>query len=315
MKVSDSINSIPELEVYKKELESMYAKSRTLKDLQEIGDLFYIATRINNHLILFGPNESINKLFIFRCREISDKTTASVIARHSYPPNDCTPHGRLNIKNNPVFYGSDTLESALFESRPKNECTRYVGVWGINKPDDTPITSFLADDLPGNNPWKIIATRFQQEIIKLAEYTPAKREQIKFLFEWANRLFQREEAPYPLTSWMGYDILYDRNVNLPFGKDFKNAAVDLIIYPSFTTKYHTCNIAISKEFVDKYMKLLRVYQLYVHDVKEESCKYNLVEIGDVVHIEIIWRPPTIVENIRGVETPKRLVDGMLYWQF
>ena len=311
MDVNESIISIPGIEQYKRDLASMYSESRKLNVLQEIGDLFYKAAHTRYDFIIFGPKDAFNKLFIYRGREL-EESEANSVKMYSYPPEKYAICGRFNIEGKPVFYGSDSVNTAMLESRPKEGCIKYIGIWGVNAVKDVWTTSFVTENLPETNNWKVFADRFYGAVTDLSNRWPDKKEQILYGYDWINNLFQIEERPYPLTSWMGNDILYSRNITLNIEGKINKGAVDMAVYPSFVTKKHSSNIAISREFADAYMKLLRVYKVYVHDVKDDECFYHILQVGDVTGDEVKFRDPTPNEDKNGIVKPERQVNGTFY---
>ena len=316
MSLGDSIKSIPALEEYKSQLDELFRKTRTMTVVDEIGNLFYDTVRINLKMVRLLPQEAANNFYVYRSREIKNELTANLSSAgtFAYPPSSvCKENGRLNLAGYPAFYGSDQVGTALAETHLTEACVRFLSVWSIGSPEDVGSSSFLTRQLPEKNLWKMFVPSNYNEMIKMARKTaPDKIPQLEYGYDWINRLFEIENEPYPLTSCLGHDLLYQTNAMVQMGAFFKRAKVNLVIYPSYVTRRNTCNIAINPGFVNRHMKLLRVYRLYISNVTGDNFSYEVMSLGVSDRNHITWHEATEQEKVDGIKTPRK-INGRLVW--
>jgi hypothetical protein len=100
------------------------------------------------------------------------------------------------------------------------------------------------------------------------------------LIEFTSEIFSKETFPYSITSWIANSLMYEDD------------AIDFIVYPSFATQNMNCNIAIHPNFVDKYLKLSKIYKYIISESNKGYVKINLKNVGKIINTNILWNEPT-----------------------
>lgn len=230
----------------------------------------------------------------------------------SYPPADVAPLGRLNIENNPVFYGSDSFLSSVRELKKMSPSDEYyVGIWELDIVGQFAISLLLDNNLPKVNPWELIAKNANKNFIELInkenrrinkrELNSKEEENINYLFEAFGHLLNSKNLL--ATSAIGHKMFYSKENRDP------RIFAPIVVYPGVETDQEHCNMAIYPLFVDKFMKLKTVYKLS-HKVLEDSVDFRGVILlkGTIDETEkIVWKKPSLNINdsidVIGIVTP------------
>ena len=66
--------------------------------------------------------------------------------------------------------------------------------------------------------------------------------------------------------------------------------VDIIVYPSFQWNDTLTNLVIKKEYVDKYLRLNKVYKVQMTDDSHYVSQFILLKVGKAISNKVAWPP-------------------------
>lgn len=279
------LNELPSLHILKAKLEYLKSIDKNALSVKQINDVFFENVTILPYFFAPIPPDVITLLNVYRVRTARSMDLnvddLSLIRTFSYPnPGFCMENGRANIKNKPVFYCSDNKETALAEMYLNKGDTAYLSAWKIRCDRDAIYAAFLSPSIPSKNIWYKRALDLNRQIIEFAKlHGNDKSEHLYCIYDFFADIFTSESKPYFLTSWISNDMIY------------QSQFADFILYPSFATNHYSCNIAFHPNFVDKYLKLDKVFKLTIQDRKDSSIHFTVLEIGEITQSAINWRYP------------------------
>jgi hypothetical protein len=221
-------------------------------------------------------------LCVFRTRPSCPNLNVLLNKSFSYPnANDFSAIQRANWEGRNVFYGSDTFYTSLAETKiiyPEKEF--YISAWGFDF-SNTDIQEVLVvplafGQMSEDNPWRSILNidlYIENELKKDLSVKEAKLV-YHFLYKIGELFTIGSDDAYPITAFLADQILYhQRSIEagfLPF---------PILIYPSVSNNFNSCNFAISPYFVDRFMCLEKVFKIKLTNVTGEKLSYKISQIG------------------------------------
>jgi hypothetical protein len=277
----DDLVLFPTIEEYIAQLDILKNLDFSTLSHQEIEDKFYDYATIFPQIFATQNPERFNLHTLYRIRLNidTDKEDLNLIQTYSYPlPEHCTKNGRANIKGKSVFYCSNKVGAALFESKPKRGDKGYLSIWKPIAKRPIKIGVALPADLRADNPWHELArSAFLSSKKFLSNNAGDKYNHFVELNKFIADRYVHENYPYPITSWLSNEFLY--------GQKWK----DLILYPSIATDKIYCNMAIHPNTVNTQLILNKVIKFIIRGVEGEKILYSPGYVGEVVNTNLIWR--------------------------
>lgn len=187
---------------------------------------------------------------------------------------------RASWKCRNVFYGSDSFETALLESKRLNDGEEfYVSKWLFDleklKDKSYEFRVLFNEELPKNNPWYNFTKGFTEIIDShRKECGEESAVELEYLHKRLCDLFLMEDTKYyPLTAFMADYLIYNKLnskevIFFPF-----------MIYPSVENNHLSCNFAIHPSFVLNYMYLESVSHVRVLNSSKGNQKLEFKKIG------------------------------------
>ncbi|WP_420316016.1 hypothetical protein [Ekhidna sp.] len=229
-------------------------------DLIKLGDyiryVFYYVIGLNSGI-------TVNRTYrMVRNKSIIGDEQSLTKKRHlSYPPEHIVQKiGRLNRANSSnftVFYGSETIDTALNELKPSTGELVSVGYWeGPPHELKAHVVFNHHADLKFNDISKGARTAYSELVLNNPDFVSAF---LANYFELVCREFSKEvknENEYVISSILAEDIL-----NLE--KNPKKKGADLLVYPSVGNRFITSNLAIKPEVFRRDFNLVKVLEFEV----------------------------------------------------
>jgi hypothetical protein len=278
-----NLESLPSLDAYKEQLTRLKSLDLSGKTIAEVRDIFFDHAGITPFSLNPIPGEAMERLELWRCRRIDEtKEDTRLMRTFSYPSaGHSNKVGRANLPGKPVFYGSDSHQAPVFESRPEDGEELFLAKWGFRCDRNVHMRIFLPEIIADGNPARQLALNFYIGMRRLINsVAPSRVEHIIELFRTIAHIYSTERDPYPISSWLSYETMYTYN------------PVDLILYPCFESQLHPCNFAIHPNFIDYYARLLKVARVRIKSVSGDGLERKIVmeplEVGEVIGSRIIW---------------------------
>ena len=200
-----------------------------------------------------------------------DVTNTSVF---SYPSAKfCTENGRGHIYGHPAFYCSDTIKAAIFEIRPEKNDFLYVSEWNTNSDCQMSLCLNASERSIQSSLFSGVHS-FIEKHVENVEFGDMVKKWLS-VREEVTKIFLEEFHPYPNASVYCHLMMYLRNV-------------DLIVYPSFQWRDILTNLVLKKEFVDKHLKLSKVYKLEVTEDCYSVSHFSLRKVGAAISNKVVW---------------------------
>jgi RES domain len=289
---------IPELEIYKKNLQELRELDLSEKSEEEIETLFNKLAIYHPIFLCIVPKDEFNKNIFYRVRNIKPRTEEiSLIRTFPYPsPSLCHSNGRANVKGKSVFYASDYAIAAMLESRQKEDEMGFLSFWKPAVDRDVRVALFLPKRLRGDNPWYDTAIQLHDHLSDQTIYLgKEKKEQLDLLNEFVCDQFVLENKFYCLTSWLSNKLLY------------RNSGIDVILYPSTTTHSTFCNFAFHPNFIDNFMTFEKALMFNFEGIENSKINYDIGSVGIQHLTNIHWEKPI---NEQAQEYMKIIESGL-----
>ncbi|MEP7317278.1 MAG: hypothetical protein ABI921_01005 [Panacibacter sp.] len=296
--------NMPTLETVKKGIDELLLvdkwdrykiKSSPKKFEKRLNELFISNLKIMPFLIYLATDKSLPKKF-YRLRKQTNTFNEKLISEYSYPPNHFVKTvQRANIPYHPVFYCSDNPYTAITETIKDDEKLNsrdyyYMSEWLTKDNQELRICPFIFDNLPENNPYKILIDINRKKVFE--QFTNHTEEEKNGLFEilkFLSNLFTFENT-YVVSSYLAYINLYAPH----------NLRPDVFIYPSVQTQKRTVNFAIHPNAVIEKLFLNRIFKLRIPQLDKKMNKFTAL---------ISW----VGQNNNGIiswtEIDKDTIDG------
>lgn len=292
------IQLIPDLEVYKEQLERLYNLNKMPYSLDETFKSFISTTVFFPYFISNIAPETINQSRIFRAREKSNfhKYDYCCIRSFSHPGSALSKdNGRANIKDTSIFYGADMAYTALKEIDLSSGKPAFLSVWSINSDRDAKSSIFFPLSIPKENPWTQLAVEQRRSYEQHVKgWNTGKDSQLLYLQDFIANLFVTVSEPYTVTSFIGHTHLFLYQY-------------DLIIYPSLKTDHLQCNIAFHPNFVDRFFRLERVYEVELEEVGGKKYIINVFQMAKLVDANLFWSR-NIEEDVVKADFPEHEIS-------
>ena len=215
---------------------------------------------------------------VIRASKRDDEAWFDHVNKFSYPPNALlNNYGRCNCPGEPIFYCSSENAVPIFEIRPSVNDFVAVSHWGTGLVAKNlefyilPVgTKAIIDHLPEDDQLRNVL--LQEDIFR--EDTP---QDIKDIDEYIGRLFFEDANNYKNLYWFTYAIT-NAVLGLTFtksGKKIDGQKLDGIMYPSVASKLSGFNLALTKEYVDKNLKLVAAGMWKVVSIDNIKFEYKL----------------------------------------
>lgn len=227
--------------------------------------------------------KTLKELPLYRTRpawQIKDKELGNATTFGAPPIDKDVGIQRASWKCRNVFYGGDSFETALLESKRMDEGNEfYVSKWLFDLDrlkDETYDFRVLFDsELPSNNPWINFTNGFTGLLESHKErYGEEATVELAYLHKKFCDLFLIEDKKYyPLTAFLtDYQIYSKYNTqNVVF--------FPFVIYPSVENNRMSCNFAIHPLFVRNYMYLDTVSHVKVLKSKGDKPELEFIKFG------------------------------------
>jgi hypothetical protein len=279
--ITEDLLKYPDLPTYMKQLNELATMKLEEFAYEEIGRIFYERAILFQQTFGINAMEKFNKQRFFRARmNIGANEDIGLIRTFSYPPASfCKENGRANLKGKSAFYCSNQPGTAIIESKPVAGCTGYLSIWEANTVRDVKYGICLPENLCAENEFRLMADGIHKYIREESTIAKDKAEHFQFFHQFIAEKFLNEAEPYPLTSWIANEMLYG-----PHWRDF-------IIYPSVANDTVSCNMAFHPNSADSLLKLIKVMEFKVSQIRGGRVFFSDVRIGDFQNSVIEWRTP------------------------
>jgi len=271
-----------DIEKYKKNLLKLSRIDFSKLSQEEIYNKYFDLALILPTMYSMINSAEFNKLEFHRVRLNIDfkKENKNLEQTYSYPPSTfCKENGRANLKGTSVFYCSNDPKTAMEEVRPEIGDTGVLSVWKGKTNRKVKLTTCLNEILPQQNLYKLLAKQNYTYLNNSANIPENSRKHLEELIHYIAKKFVIEQKPYPLTSMISKELL--------FATDIWN---DAIIYPSFTQKKQSCNLAFHPNSVNQLLELSKIMPFRITDKKNDQFIFNFnKKIGERRNNTFIWR--------------------------
>lgn len=153
------LDSIPDLELYKKSLEAFLKLDLRCSSEQEIKTAYDKYIRFLPFPLMVIPKEQFNTKKLYRVRNLPlyyKSEDISSCKTYSYPPiGSCKSNGRANKRNTSIFYCSDYVSTAMVESKQNHDQMGFLGIWRADVNRDVLVACFLSKNIENDNPMYI----------------------------------------------------------------------------------------------------------------------------------------------------------------
>ena len=274
------LEQLPELEILENNLRELIETDKSNLSLNEIGDLFF-------KKVIFFSNQSevvkltvFNELRIWRARKnVGKHEDLTTPKSFSYPPM-CSENGRCNLKAHPVFYGSINMATAIFEVKPNIGEELFISDWQSSCERDIHARFLLPENVSESSPLSALTQSRLETISNFSNlHGHNKVPHLELISRFIGNYFVQEDHPYSLTSWLGNKILFDSD------------DLDLFFYASAKNKTGTLNLAIRTNFVDRYLRNSRVYQIRIVSIVGTAINFDILSVAQNVDNILMWRTP------------------------
>jgi hypothetical protein len=233
----------------------------------------------------FLNTENFNKRKFYRVRLNIDrkKEDVNLIQTYSYPPKAfCSSNGRVNLAGNSLFYCANEPTPALIECKAKIGDEGFLSVWSGNTNRKIKVAHYLSSNLRADNAWSKMAQENLQDLKnKCPKKLISKLKHIEALNNFLAKKFIEENAPYYLTSMLGWELFYGQ------------FWTDLIIYSSVVTNSRFCNMAIHPNSVNENLRFEKVIVFKVIGFEKNMPIFQLrTEFGHLKNTKIEWKKLT-----------------------
>lgn len=204
-----------------------------------------------------------------------------------YNPNPSIA-GRANLPNESVFYGSTEKQTCYREMKEEvvpNSTIIYLSKWGIrNVPTDICYRNFLLSTITkkDKDDKLTLASELSNAISKnLEAIVPEMPDEVKECFMYAQKrfseIFTASKDKYHISSALSHQI---------FSTLKGNYEMPIIMYPSVQDD-NGINMAIRKDFVDKYLYLKEVDKILIRQ-KTDKVLYFPLKRATVENNVLTW---------------------------
>lgn len=220
--------------------------------------LFLIPNKVYSSSVL-------NSMKLYRVRPVSQIKNYENYQEYSYPPNEKDVKNlRANIEGVPVFYGSLHPKTAIAEYVKNQkiinkEYTLALSVWEIKC-----IRDILATTLINNNNSNESIKSFGSNVVKaFKKYVEENfvNQDVDFILSLQDYIVESFclKNDHIFSSYIAHKQLYQ-----------SKRKTDILFYPSIAENNSSINVAVNKDFANKFLKLKRVYLVKTSSSNLES---------------------------------------------
>ena len=260
-----------------KDLDTLKHKLSSAKDEE---DARKIQEEAKNMSIGVVCAESQVDDLLFRCSSCFDvPEQITCTNRYSYPPEEKVSNPqRMNIKNDPVFYGASDIKTALHETGIKENQAFYVSAWEII--DDEKMLTFPCI----TSVIRSKALQAKGDYAPLAQFAGLIKSSPEF-DTWYDMLTEIMSIPqndkdalhkyiYYLTGGLAYNI---RHRKIPYKDSLRE--IDAILYPSVVLDGGKYNLAIRPQFVREHMRIKYVIK-GIYNQGKVTCSFKYIGFNE-----------------------------------
>lgn len=294
---------LPSLEELKKDFKLLENKIafENLNDFNSIRDYLPPSVKIYPTILLtdsiFETTEFIRLCYPFNEKEKFNPSSIYPILRFANPTKEyCKKFGRLNLPDNPVFYASiDDFSGAAKEYRLNHQMKGefFLGIWNLKK-GEIILTEFFPMAASKNQDVK----NFLEPILSNLTLSMNSEDEAKMkalnefhLKEFTLQNPTNDQNVYKITSYFGYDILYNWKSKEP------SIRTDAIVYPSCIKNNLSSNIAIHPDTVLNKMELTEIYRLKFLN-SQKLLRFKPLEKGKIANGMVTWEKPNNTDRFR-----------------
>lgn len=295
--MSLSIEKIPKIDIVRKAISKLNeTEFPTFEATQAVEDFVNdiskrVATEfgiIPNFVTPFTHKDF--SLRFFRAREVDRISNIDLIREHSYPPINCVGMGRCNFPNFPVFYCSDNPITALLEVVRNSEGSNRrfcISKWELDDSEKELIfQNFLQTSLPDENPFNFFKDNLSNKINEpfIESFNVGledeRKEGLLEYLKYLDTSFINDDN-YSLSASLAYRALYANH----------NLRTDILMYPSQQTNLKGVNLALSPNFADDNLKLVRLYIVELNNYNSSTDRASLTfhKYAKVEKNIIVWK--------------------------
>lgn len=282
-----SFHKFPPVDEYKERLNALKTFDFSLKTQGEIHRIFFEHSVMLPLFVSPLSAEEFGQRDLYRVRLNVNPSLENILLNTTFsypPPNFCRVNGRANLKGKSVFYCSDSGLTAIYESKPKPGDTVVLSIWKVKADREVKAALFLPENIKNENHWSAEAKDLHNYLKNQIRFLNSEKdEQINLLNAFVCDRFVEESNPYALTSWLSDYALY---------RDFE---IDLIVYPSFITGSVFCNLAIHPNFIDRFVRLEKLFQFKIESISIQTIDYALGLVGTPGPTNIIWKEVSLTD--------------------
>lgn len=265
-----------------KSLEKLEYNTFTKKDFEKFKNYILYAF---NYVIFLTNNLTISQLYrvVINKNIIGSKTSLTKKGFLSYPPlhivKKINKFNRANEPNATVFYGAESIDTALNEIKPQKGDLVSVGVWKPTRDGE-----FISYPISHSTNGFGVNDNSTSAMVAFIEY---RKKQSKVLGDFLEHFFQLLGREYskPINHHYEYlisAIFSNRILDNPQNKG-TNFDIECIVYPSVGNKFLTSNLAVRRDVFRHNFELTKVIEFEVSEThydksqKKDPGSINLVD--------------------------------------
>ncbi len=266
-------------------LESVDYSKFTKSDFQKFKDYIFYAFSYN---ILVSNDLTVHQLYrvVINCSIVGSKKSLTKKRFLSYPPlhivKKIDKFNRANTPKSTIFYGAESIDTALNEIKPQIGDMVSIGVWKPTRDSGTfisyPIShNFAANGINGNSTGA------------MAAFLELKKNQNQILGNFLEPYFQLLGREYSKPINHHYEYLISALFSTRLLEDNNNRGtyfdIECIVYPSVGNKFLTSNIAMRRDVFKKEFELDKVVEFKITDTNYGSGQKENPESISIVEYE------------------------------
>lgn len=255
-----------------------------IKEVSDIlGEYFNI---IPDLISVHNSNEKPLPFKYYRVRPLDTFSDTGLISEYSYKPiNLTTDIQRCNFPSKPVFYCSNDAGTALIEVLKDTSTITdrkfLVSVWTLTSDYQAKVIPYLFGDLPDQNLFKIFGEKALDNIPTIFgdSISDSQIKGLKLYLNFLASIFTEDN--YSVSASLAHRIIYANH-------DYR---ADIFVYPSVKSGLKSINFAIHPNFVDCFMKIIRIYSVQIQYINPSTGLFNISidKYADIEGSNVIWK--------------------------
>jgi hypothetical protein len=235
------------------------------KTFDEINSLYYnLFPFLAVHAEFYFKEQFSESLF--RVRPFKEIENRHNFSEYFYPPANHVKNQRANISANPVLYTSlhpetAVLEYVLNQNAKTDEIELSLSTWELRCDRNIKVANFISEETTfGDTKFLGISSDLQFRNYINKTFKSEDLNVLEELRKFYIKSFCTTDS-HVFSSFLAHKFMH-------FGE------TDLIIYPSIIQNNTSLNIAFSKNFADKYLKLKTVYKIHTSKDNLKTPKFD-----------------------------------------